>query len=148
MKENRRRIKKAKKEPTKERKHGNPPQVTIPWGRGASEHRPGLFAKAYLLEHGEACAADIFYALRENLEGINKMRIEIGEKPIRGCTYSSFAKYWHWFKLLGLIELVDRREAPIYDFLEERVFYHLTDKGKAEVRAWEDPIAVSHPEFR
>ncbi len=148
MKENRRRIKKAKKEPTKERKHGNPPQVTIPWGRGASEHRPGLFAKAYLLEHGEACAADIFYALRENLEGINKMRIEIGEKPIRGCTYNSFAKYWHWFKLLGLIGLVDRREAPIYDFLEERVFYHLTDKGKAEVRAWEDPIAVSHPEFR
>ena len=148
MKENRRRIKKAKKEPTKERKHGNPPQVTIPWGRGASEHRPGLFAKAYLLEHGEACAADIFYALRENLEGINKMRIEIEEKPIGGCTYNSFAKYWHWFKLLGLIELVDRREAPIYDFLEERVFYHLTDKGKAEVRAWEDPIAVSHPEFR
>jgi hypothetical protein len=148
MKENRRRIKKAKKEPTKERKHGNPPQVTIPWGRGASEHRPGLFAKAYLLEHGEICAAGIFYALRENLEGINKMRIEIGEKPIRGCTYNSFAKYWHWFKLLGLIELVDRREAPIYDFLEERVFYHLTDKGKAEVRAWEDPIAVSHPEFR
>ena len=148
MKENRRRIKKAKKEPTKERKHGNPPQVTIPWGRGASEHRPGLFAKVYLLEHGEACAADIFYALRENLEGINKMRIEIGEKPIRGCTYNSFAKYWHWFKLLGLIELVDKREAPIYDFLEERVFYHLTDKGKAEVRAWEDPIAVSHPEFR
>ncbi len=148
MKENRRRIKKAKKEPTKERKHGNPPQVTIPWGRGASEHRPGLFAKAYLLEHGEACAADVFYALRENLEGINKMRIEIGEKPIRGCTYNSFAKYWHWFKLLGLIELVDRREAPIYDFLEERVFYHLTDKGKAEVRTWEDPIAVSHPEFR
>ena len=148
MKENRRRIKKAKKEPTKKRKHGNPPQVTIPWGRGASEHRPGLFAKAYLLEHGEACAADIFYALRENLEGINKMRIEIGEKPISGCTYNSFAKYWHWFKLLGLIELVDRREAPIYDFLEERVFYHLTDKGKAEVRAWEDPIAVSHPEFR
>ncbi len=148
MKENRRRIKKAKKEPTKERKHGNPPQITGFWGRGASEHRPGLFAKAYLLEHGEACAADIFYALRENLEGINKMRIEIGEKPIRGCTYNSFAKYWHWFKLLGLIELVDRREAPIYDFLEERVFYHLTDKGKAEVRAWEDPIAVSHPEFR
>jgi len=148
MKEQKPRIKKAKKEPTKERKHGNPPQVTIPWGRGASEHRPGLFAKAYLLEHGEACAADIFYALRENLEGINKMRIEIGEKPIRGCTYNSFAKYWHWFKLLGLIELVDRREAPVYDFLEERVFYHLTDKGKAEVRAWEDPIAVSHPEFR
>ena len=148
MKRQRSGIKKIRKEPGREAKLKNPPQITIPWGRGASEHRPGLFAKAYLLEHGEACAADIFYALRGNLEGINKMRIEIGDKPIRGCTYNSFAKYWHWFKLLGLIELVDRREAPIYNFLEEMVFYHLTDKGKAEVRAWEDPIAVSHPEFR
>jgi DNA-binding PadR family transcriptional regulator len=43
---------------------------------------------------------------------------------------------------------VDRREVPIYDFLEEKVFYRLTDKGEAEVRAWEDPIAVAHPEFR
>ena len=85
--------------------------------------------------------------LRENLEGINKMRIETGEKPIRGCTYNSFAKYWHWFKFLGLIEPVDRREPPIYDFLEERVFYRLTRKGKTEVRAWEDPIMVAHPSF-
>ena len=76
------------------------------------------------------------------------MRIEIGEKPIRGCTYNSFAKYWHWFKLLGLIERVDRREPPIHDFLQERVFYRLTDKGNTEIRAWEDPIMVAHPEFR
>ena len=96
----------------------------------------------------EACAADVFYALRENLEGINRERIETGEKPIRGCTYNSFAKYWHWFKFLGLIEPADRTEPPIYDFLEERVFYRLTDKGKAEARAWEDPIVVAHPEFR
>lgn len=75
-------------------------------------------------------------------------RIEIGEKPIRGCTYNSFAKYWHWFKLLGLIEPMDRHEPAIYSFLEDREFYHLSDKGKAEVRAWEDPIAASHPEFR
>jgi hypothetical protein len=148
MKEQKPRIKKARKGPAREKKSNNPPQVTIPWGRGASEHRPGLFAKAYLLEHGETCCADVFYALRENLEGINKMRIETGEKPIRGCTYNSFAKYWHWFKLLGFIEPIERREIPIYDFLEERVFYRMTDKGKAEVRAWEDPIAVSHPEFR
>jgi hypothetical protein len=148
MKQQRPRIKKAKKEPTREKKSKNPPQVTIPWGRGASEHRPGLFAKAYLLEHGEACAADVFYALRENLERINRMRIEIGERAIKGCVYNSFAKYWHWFKLLGLIEPVNRREPPIYDFLQERVFYKLTDKGKAEVRAWEDPIVIAHPEFR
>jgi len=148
MKQQRPRIKRAKKEPTREKKFNNPPQVTIPWGRGASEHRPGLFTKGYLMQHLESSCADIFRALRENLEGINTMRIEIGEKPIRGCTYNSFAKYWHWFKLLGLIEPVGREETSIYDFLEERVFYHLTDKGKAEVRAWEDPIAVSHPEFR
>ncbi len=148
MKQQRPRIKKAKKQPTRERKPANPPQITIPWGRAASEHRPGLFTKQYLRKHAEGCAADIFRALRENLEGINKMRIEIGEKAIRGCTYNSFAKYWHWFKVLGLIEPVDRREAPIYDFLEERVFYRLTDRGRAEVRAWEDPIAVAHPEFR
>ena len=100
------------------------------------------------MEHGEACAADIFYALRRNLDKINKERIEIGEKPIRGCTYNSFAKYWHWFKLLELVEPVDRREIAIYDFLEEKRFYCLTDKGNGEVRAWENPIAVAHPEFR
>jgi len=148
MKRNRSRIKKAKKEPTRKRNLRNPPQITGLWGRAASEHRPGVFSKEYLMNHGEACGADVFYALGENLDAINKERIEVGEKPIRGCTYNSFAKYWHWFKVLGLIEPVDRREAPIYDFLEERVFYRLTDKGKAEVRAWEDPIAVSHPEFR
>ena len=100
------------------------------------------------MEHGEACAADVFYALRRNLDTINKERIEIGEKPIRGCTYNSFAKYWHWFKLLKLLEPVDRREVPIYDFLEEKAFYRLSDKGTTEIRAWEDPIAVAHPEFR
>jgi len=148
MKQQRPRISKARREPARERNLKNPPQVTIPWGRGASEHRPGIFAKAYLMQHPESCCADVFYTLRENLEGINRMRIETGEKPIRGCTYNSFAKYWHWFKLLRLIEPVDRREPPIYDFLEERVFYKLTDKGKTEVRAWEDPIVVAHPEFR
>ena len=148
MKKREPRIKKAIEEPTRQRKPPNPPQIGVPWGRAASEHRPGLFTKQYLTEHSEACAADIFYALRRNLEAINKERIEIGDKPIGGCTYNSFAKYWHWFKLLGLIESVDKREAAIYDFLEERRFFKLTDKGKVEVRAWEDPIAVTHPELR
>ena len=148
MRQRKPRIRKARKEPTRERKLKNPPQITIPWGRGASEHRPGLFTKQYLMEHGEACAADIFYALRENLERINKLRIEIKEKPIRGCTYNSYAKYFFWFVSMGLVEPTDRHEPAIYDFLEERHFYRLTDKGKAEVRAWEDPIVVAHPEFR
>ncbi|MFO7774124.1 MAG: hypothetical protein R6V59_09420 [Dehalococcoidia bacterium] len=143
-----RKIKKTMGDSTRQRKPPNPPQIGVPWGRAASEHRPGLFTRQYLTEHGEGCCADVFYALRRNLEAINKERIEIGDKPIRGCTYNSFAKYWHWFKLLGLVEPVDKREAPIYDFLEDKRFFRLTDKGTAEVRAWEDPIAVTHPELR
>ena len=148
MKENRPRIKKARKEPIRKGKGPDPARIGVPWGRAASEYRPGLFTKQYFVEHGEACAADVFYALKEDLERINMERVEIGEMPVRGSTYNSFAKYWHWFKLLGLIEPVDRREASIYAFLEERVFYRLTDKGRSETRAWEDPVKTAHPEFR
>jgi len=134
---------------SKARKLKNPPmKVTGFWGRGASEYRPGLFTKKYFEEHGEACAADVFRELRDDLERINKERIEIGDKPIRGGTYNSFAKYWHWFKLLGLIEPVDRSEPAMYDFLEEKQFYRLTDRGRIEEAGWRDPVAVAHPEFR
>ena len=133
MKEQRPRIRKAKKEPTRVRKPPkNPPQITGFWGRGASDYRPGLFTKRYFEEHGEACAADIYYGLSREIERLNEGRIEVGEKPFQRPNYSSFAKYFHWFKLLGLVEPVDRREPAIYDFLEERVFYRLTDKGKAK----------------
>ena len=148
MKQHRPRIKKAQKEPTRKGKNPDPNRITIPWGRAASEHRPGLFTKQYLTEHDEACAADIFYALRENLERINRIRIEIDEKPIRGCTYNSYAKYFSWYIMMGLVEPTDRQEPAIYGFLEQRRFYCLSDKGKAEVRAWEDPVGVAHPEFR
>jgi len=148
MKEQRPRIRKAKKEPSSVRKPPkNPPQITIPWGRGASEYRPGKFTKKYFEKHGEGCCADVYYDLSREIERLNKERIEIREKPFQRPNYSSFAKYFHWFKLLGLVERVDRREAAIYDFLEERVFYRLTDKGKVEVRAWENPIKVAHSEF-
>lgn len=103
--------------------------------------------KQYLVKHSEACAADIYYALSREIERLNKERIDMGEKPLGRPNYSSFAKYFHWFKLLGLVERTDRKEPAIYDFLEKRVFYILTDKGKAEVRAWEDPVRAAHPEF-
>jgi len=141
------RIKKVRKEPTGGRKLRNPPRITIPWGRGASEYRPGLFTKQYFVEQGEACAADVYYALSQEIEHLNKERIEIGDKPFRRPNYSSFAKYFHWFKLLGLVEPTDRREPAIYDFLEERVFYRLTVKGQAEQDAWQDPVRAAHPEF-
>ncbi|GAI24826.1 unnamed protein product, partial [marine sediment metagenome] len=118
-----------------------------PWGRGASEYRPGLFTKQYFVEHDEACAADVYYALSEEIRRLNMARAEIGEAPFKRPNYSSFAKYFHWFKLLGLVEPTDRREPAIYDFLEERQFYRLTDKGKAEEAAWQDPVRTAHPEF-
>jgi len=148
MKQPRPRIKKARKEPTRERKPRNPPQITGFWGRGASLYRPGLFTKKYFEKEGEACCADIYYALSEEVERLNTARAEIGETPFRRPNYSSFSRYFHWFLILGLIERTDRREPAIYDFLEERVFYRLTDKGKAQVRAWEDPVTVAHPELR
>jgi len=147
MKDQRPRIRKVKKEPTRERKPRNPPQITGFWGRGASLYRPGLFTKKYFEKHGEACAADVYYALSQEIERLNKERIEIGEKPFQRPNYSSFSRYFHWFLILGLTERTDRREPAIYDFLEKRVFYRLTDKGKAEVSAWEDPVRAAHPEF-
>ena len=101
----------------------------------------------YFEKHGEACAADIYYALSREIERLNDERMNIGEKPIERPNYSSFAKYFHWFKLLGLVERTDRKEPAIYDFLEKRVFYRLTDKGQAEVKAWEDPVRAAHSEF-
>ena len=147
MKEQRPRIRKARKEPTQERKPRNPPRIGIPWGRGASEYRPGLFTKQYFEKHGEACAADVYRALSEEIERLNEERGEIGEKPFRRPNYSSFSRYFHWFLILGLTERADRREPAMYDFLQKRVFYRLTNKGKVEWEAWQDPVRAAHPEF-
>lgn len=123
-------------------------QTTVPWGRAASDYRPGLFTKQFLQNHGKASAADIFSELKEKLRTINKERVEIGDKPIRGCTYNSFSKYWHWFKVLELIEPTGETAPAIYDFLENKRFFRLTEKGRSEIRAWEDPVNAAHPEFR
>jgi hypothetical protein len=122
--------------------------VGVPWGRGASEYRPGYFIKKYFIDNGEACAADIYRAMSEEILRLNNERIEIGEKPFRRPNYSSFSRYLHWFLILGLIERTDRREGAIYRFLQKKVFYTLTPKGKAEINAWADPIRATHPEFR
>jgi len=139
---------KTQKAPGNDRGQRGPPNMSAPWGRGASEHRPGLFTKRYFGKHGESCCADIYYALCQEIERLNKERIEIGERPFRRPNYSSFSRYFHWFLILELIERTDRREPAVYNFLQKRVFYRLTNKGKAEVRAWQDPIGVLHPEFR
>jgi hypothetical protein len=136
-----------KKDPNNINGRGKTPNMSVPWGRGGSEYRPGKFCKAYLLEHGEACAADIYRALSEVIEHLNEERVQIGEKPLRRPNYSSFNRYMHWFLILGLIERTDRREPAIYDFLQQKVFYRLTAKGKIETVAWRDPVRTAHPEF-
>jgi len=138
-------VNKARRQPKEKKRHRNPPQMAVGWGRAGSAYRPGLFTKQYFVEHGEACCADVFRALKEDLRRINRERVEIGDRPIRGGTYNSYAKYWFWFRLLGLIEPIDRREASIYPFLRERVFYRLTSKGLSEVQAWADPVRTLHP---
>jgi len=132
---------------SKKKQQRNPLAIAVGWGRGASEYRPGLFTKQYFEKHGEACAADIYYALSQEIERLNRERVEIGEKPFRRPNYSSFSRYFHWFLILGLIERTDKREPAIYDFLHKRVFYRLTAKGQAETKPWEDPVRVAHPEF-
>jgi hypothetical protein len=147
MKQQRPRARKTKKRSSDEKQPKKSPRIAVGWGRAGSQHRPGLFIRNYLTQHSEGSCADVFHALHDNLKLINRERIEIGDRPIRGCTYNSFARYWHWYKLASLIEPVNRREASIYPFLEERVFYRLTEKGKAEEMAWQDPVRAAHPEF-
>ena len=124
-----------------------PRHITTSWGRGASQYRPGLFTKRYFEDHGEAYCGEVFRGLTDEIERLNKERIEVGEKPLRKPNYSSFATYFHWFKLLGLVERTNRREPAAYPFLENRVYYRLTGKGRAEEAAWEDPVRAAHPEY-
>ena len=147
MKKARPRVKKTSTTASRKEQYGSPPRMAVGWGRGASEYRPGLFTKRYFVEHGEACCAGIYYALSQEIERLNKERIEIGDKPLRRPNYSSFARYFHWFLILELIERTDRQEPAIYDFLKKRVFYKLTAKGASEEAAWLDPVRAAHPEF-
>src|SRR3989304_2984427 len=109
-----------------------PPNRTVGWGRGGSEHRPGLFALAYFQEQGEGCAAGIFAALNENLEILNEERLQIGETKIRKPTYASFLRYLRWFVALRLLEKTGRHEPAKRPFLKDRVYYRLTEAGRRD----------------
>lgn len=139
------------------RKRANPPAATVDWGRAASEYRPGRFIKEYLDEHGEASMADIYRGLAERIIELNEERAIVEEPPLRRPNYTSFATYFHWFKLLGLVESTGRYEPAFshkpelidtYHFLLPKHFYRLTPEGRAEVMAWEDPLGAVHPEHR
>ena len=140
------------KKPPAKLKARAPLRRTLPfWGRAASDYRPGLFIQRYLQEHAEACGADIYKGLSDEIIRLNGERAKIEPPrppPLRRPNYSSFMRYFHWFKMLGLVRRTDKREPAIYDFLQGRVFYTLTPQGQAETEAWRDPIAKVHPEFR
>jgi hypothetical protein len=138
----------TKKESGEEKQHRNLPRVAVPWGRGASAWRPGLLLRKHFEEHPETCCADAYYSLSQQIESLNEERAVAGEKPLKRPNYSSFSRYFHSFLILGLIERTGKVEASVYPFLQKRVFYRLTDRGRTEVRAWQDPIRVLHPEFR
>lgn len=125
-----------------------PPDQRVPWGRAALDYRPGLFIKEFLTEHREACATDVYQGLSSKIISLNGEREKNRERPIRRPNYSSFARYFHWFLILGLVQRTGRREPAQYAFLQERVFYSLTSQGEAAVLPWADPIAATHPEFR
>ena len=74
MKPRRPSTRKAKKQSTQEKNPGNQPKITVPWGRAASEYRPGLFTKQYFVEHGEACAASHHFEVHR--KQIRRARLE------------------------------------------------------------------------
>jgi len=138
---------KTVEESTRKVKGPDPNRMTVPRGRAGSAWRPGLLIKKHFEENPESCCADAYYNLSRQLEAINRERVEIGEKPFRRPNYSSFAKYFHWFLILKLIERTGKIESAIYNFLRKRVYYRLTGKGRTEKRAWENPVRAAHPEL-
>lgn len=140
-------MKRQGKRRNSEAKHHRRQRRAVGWGRAGSEYRPGIFIRQYFQKHQEACAADIYYDLSRDIERLNVERIQVGDKPLRRPNYSSFARYFHWFLILELIERTDKREPAIYHFLKKRVFYKLTAKGASEETAWLDPVRTAHPEF-
>lgn len=127
-----------------------PPQQSVPWGRAALDYRPGHFIKEYLDQHDQACVSEIYKALAQQIIDLNEERSKSAPpvpSPIRRPNYHSLSTYFHWFLILDLIERTGKTKPAKLDFLQERVFYRLTEKGKGESLAWSDPIAAAHPEF-
>lgn len=104
----------------------------------------GLFIRDYLLDKEEG--APISEVHRAYKDAVVREYEEAGVKINRRLlmTYQSFCQYYERFKLLGFIELADRKRS----WLEERserfrglAFYRLTDRGKeAEDYEWSDAV--------
>lgn len=110
--------------------------------------RLGLFVKQKLLEAGRrgTTASDLY---RLSLQEPSRMRKV-------GSTYSSFSRFFHWFKALKFVELTGREEVSVQRgatdggvLLAPRRYYRITAKGRrAPDEAWADPIGAVHPQWK
>jgi DNA-binding PadR family transcriptional regulator len=97
------------------------------------------FIRDYLIENGEASPYDILKAIRSLAK----------EEKMRGVSYQSIRNCFWWLKKLGLIEPSGRTEPSEKPYLQPKVYYRLTEKGKRlppESIAWRDPRRVLYPE--
>ncbi len=136
------------KEPSNDYDRRGPRNKSVPWGRGASEYRPGIFTKQYFENHGEACAADIYRSLTEKIIALNEERVWIGDTSISAA--QELLELQSLFPLVshhGSHRAHGQTGACQLQFLHYKVFYRLTEKGQAETKAWGGPVRATHPEF-
>ncbi|MFC1919214.1 hypothetical protein ACFLWX_00275 [Chloroflexota bacterium] len=108
-------------------------------GRAASPIRTGLFIRNYLLLYGEGSPADMHRALKEAIREENTERV--ASLYLKQPTYSSFLKYVHNLRRLGLIEFNGKEEPTIYPWLPmKKRYFSITDKGRTQLQPWTNPI--------
>jgi len=131
--------------------------MPLPWQERFK--RPGQFIKTYLENHGSASVAELHYFYKGEIEEENIRRKQLGEKAFHVPVYHSFYGYFRNLITLELVERVGERTAkdfrgPIEEFAfvertdsrwkviqgaRERL-WQLTEKGKFEITAWNDPL--------
>jgi len=117
------------------------PEERTYWGLGQ-----GVWIRDRLIEAGPAglTVADLH---RERV----RRRRELGLGSVkRPGTYSSLARYFHWFKQLGWVEEVKITEpstirgTDLKTILKERRRYRITDEGlRHPEHEWSDPIRIA-----
>lgn len=117
------------------------------------ELRTGAFIKAHLEAYGPSSISDIHKALKDAIRMERRRR-----HRLRGPTYHSFYQYFRNLLKLGLVELVAEKPTELIANPEALAFlvredeewrlregaakrlYGLTDKGRLEIIAWDDPL--------
>lgn len=132
--------------------------------------RPGLFIKDYLETHGRASIPEMHRAFKLHISGLSALSHQQRgkSKPFRKPTYHSFYQYFRSLLALGLVEFAGEEFTDLTGagegrkpgkpealaFAEQldsrwfvtigarRRYWRLTAAGRAEIRAWEDPLGA------